>query len=57
MVEGFSMVLWLLLSVTAPAPADAEAAAARTDPPVKVWLNQDNHFQRGDKAQVNVKLG
>src|SRR5947207_11376336 len=26
------------------------------DPPVKVWLNHDHYFQRGDKARVNVKL-
>ena len=26
------------------------------DPPVKVWLNHDNYFQRGDKARVNVRL-
>src|SRR5712692_1219344 len=51
------MVLVLLLSLTAPAPAGAAAAVVRNDPPVKVWLNQDNHFQRGDKAHVNVKLG
>ena len=25
------------------------------DPPVKVWLNHDNYFQRGDKARVNVR--
>src|SRR5712692_11080500 len=51
------MVLVLLLSLTAPAPAGAAAAVVRSDPPLKVWLNQDNHFQRGDKAHVNVKLG
>src|SRR6266849_1749419 len=51
------MVLVLVLSLTAPAPVGAAAAVVRSDPPLKVWLNQDNHFQRGDKAHVNVKLG
>jgi len=30
--------------------------SATDDPPVKVWLNHDNYFQRGDKARVNVRL-
>src|SRR3989442_1841427 len=41
------MVLPLLLSLV---------VSATDDPPVKVWLNHDNYFQRGDKARVNVKL-
>src|SRR5437016_2584706 len=41
------MMLPLLLSLV---------VAATDDPPVKVWLNHDNYFQRGDKARVNVKL-
>ena len=41
------MILPLLLSLV----------VSRTDdPPVKVWLNHDNYFQRGDKARVNVRL-
>src|SRR5712691_13031081 len=51
------MVLLLLLSLAVPAPSGAGIPAVRNDPPVQVWLNQDNHFQRGDRAQVNVKLG
>jgi hypothetical protein len=41
------MMIPLLLSLVV-SPTD--------DPPVKVWLNHDNYFQRGDKARVNVKL-
>jgi len=41
------MMLPLLLSLVV-SPTD--------DPPVKVWLNHDNYFQRGDKARVNVRL-
>src|SRR5205823_5595997 len=41
------MMLPLLLSLV---------VAATDDPPVKVWLNHDNYFRRGDKARVNVKL-
>src|SRR5439155_22325055 len=41
------MMLPLLLSLV---------VSATDDPPVKVWLNHDNYFQRGDKARVNAKL-
>src|SRR6266496_3036004 len=41
------MMLPLLLSLV---------VSATDDPPVKVWLNHDNYFQRGDKARVNMKL-
>src|SRR5258708_3052435 len=41
------MMLPLLLSLVV-SPTD--------DPPVKVWLNHDNYFQRGDKARVNGRL-
>src|SRR5439155_612281 len=34
----------------------ALAVSTTDDPPVKVWLNHDNYFQRGDKARVNVRL-
>src|SRR5689334_9411925 len=51
------MMLALLLSVVVSSPAsNAGAAAFSDDPPVKVWLNHDNYFQRGDKARVNVRL-
>ena len=41
------MMLPLLLSLM---------VSTTDDPPVKVWLNHDNYFQRGDKARVNVRL-
>src|SRR5881409_2067653 len=41
------MMLPLLLSLV---------VSATDDPPVKVWLNHDNYFQRADKARVNVRL-
>ena len=41
------MMLPLLLSLV---------VSATDDPPVKVWLNHDNYFQRGDRARVNVRL-
>src|SRR5881628_2520449 len=41
------MMLPLLLSLV---------VSVTDDPPVKVWLNNDNYFQRGDKARVNVRL-
>src|SRR6058998_1009965 len=41
------MMLPLLLSLV---------VSVTDDPPVKVWLNHDNYFQRGDQARVNVRL-
>src|SRR5207245_3545786 len=52
------MMLALLVSLAGlPAPNAAVAAVRSDDPPVKVWLNNDNYFGRGDKARVNVRLG
>src|SRR4029077_4268172 len=51
------MMLALLVTlVGSPAPKPAVAAVRSDDPPVKVWLNKDNNFRRGDKARVNVRL-
>src|SRR5713101_3539373 len=51
------MLLPLLLLLAAPAESPAAATAVRNDdPPVKVWLDQEN-YRRGDKALVNVQLG
>src|SRR5713101_1641471 len=51
------MLLPLLLLFAAPATSPAAATAVRgDDPPVKVWLDQDN-YRRGDKAHLNIKLG
>src|SRR5437773_12129252 len=45
------MMLALAVSLALAAPA---AAAASDDPPIHVWLNQDNYFVRGDGAKVYV---
>src|SRR5881628_161864 len=51
------MMLALMASLLGAAPVTPAApAAANDDPPIKVWLNQDSYFQRGDKAKVHVKL-
>src|SRR5690349_20628244 len=51
------MMLALLLTLAgSPAPNAAVAAVRSDDPPVKVWLNNDNYFRRGDKARVNVRF-
>src|SRR3989441_3871679 len=52
------MMLALMVSLVASAAAPPERAAdaIRTDdPPIKVSLNQDNDFQRGDRARVKVR--
>jgi len=51
------MVLALMVSLVTAAPTGAAATGLRSDdPPVKVWLNQDNYFVQGDRARVNVKV-
>lgn len=30
--------------------------AAPPDPPIKLWINQDGYFERGDRARVHVRL-
>src|SRR5437870_2706454 len=50
------MVLALMVSLLASAPPDPAAEALRSDdPPIKVSLNQDNYFQRGDRARVKIR--
>ena len=48
------MVLALLISMagTALPLPNAGVAVRNDDPPVKVWLNHDSYFRRGDKARV-----
>ena len=46
------MMLALAVSLALAAPS---AAAAGDDPPIHVWLNQDNYFVRGDRAKVYVR--
>src|SRR5881396_1435467 len=49
------MMLALMASLLGAAPVTPAApTAASDDPPIKVWLNQDSYFQRGDKAKVHV---
>src|SRR2546427_4754112 len=51
------MVLALMVSLVTAAPTGGAATGLRSDdPPVKVWLNQDNYFVQGDRARVNVKV-
>jgi hypothetical protein len=51
------MLLALTVSLLGAAPlTPATPAMASDDPPIKVWLNQDGNFQRGDKAKVHVKV-
>ena len=49
------MSLVALLGTT-PLPPARPAAAQVTDPPIHVWLNSDNVFERGDRARVKFKL-
>src|SRR5207247_9422741 len=37
------------------APPDPASALRSDDPPIKVSLNQDNYFERGDRARVKVR--
>src|SRR5213594_1900725 len=46
------MMLALAVSLALAAPS---AAAASDDPPIHVWLNQENYFVRGDRAKVYVR--
>src|SRR2546428_798348 len=46
------MMLALAVSLALAAPS---AAVASDDPPIHVWLNQDNYFVRGDRAKVYVR--
>jgi hypothetical protein len=50
------LALMLSLPLLGSAPASPVAAARSDDPPVKVWLNQDSYFRRGDRARVKVRL-
>lgn len=49
------MYLALIASLLG-AATPATPAAQQDDPPVKIWLNQDSYFLRGDKARVNVRV-
>jgi hypothetical protein len=49
------MLIPLLVSLAA-APAPPRAHLRRDDPPIKVWLNNDNVFQQGDRATVKLRV-
>src|SRR5438093_10406592 len=49
------MVLALMVSLLASAPPDPASALRSDDPPIKVSLNQDNYFERGERARVKVR--
>src|SRR5438552_1818047 len=46
------MVLTLMVSLLASAPPEAIRS---DDPPIKVSLNQDNYFVRGDRARAKIR--
>src|SRR2546423_1283104 len=46
------MMLTLMVSLLASAPPEAIRS---DDPPIKVSLNQDNYFVRGDRARVKIR--
>src|SRR5256885_3740165 len=46
------MMLSLMVSLLAAAPPEAIRS---DDPPIKVSLNQDNYFVRGDRARVKIR--
>jgi hypothetical protein len=48
------MLATLLLSVLAPAPV-AVAPAASQDPPIRIEINNDRQFERGDRAKVKIR--
>jgi hypothetical protein len=48
------MLATLLLSILAPAPV-ALAPAATQDPPIRIELNNDRQFERGDRAKVKIR--
>jgi len=48
--------LMLLTTVLAPsASGPGPAAAQQDDPAVRIWLNDDGRYQRGDRVKVQVK--
>jgi Domain of unknown function (DUF4384) len=52
------MISALLLSLALGNPAQPVARANQAqgdDPAIRVWLNEDGRFQRGDRAKVQVR--
>ena len=41
--------------VVALAAGSGSPAAVTQDPPIRLWINEDRHFERGDRARVQVQ--
>ncbi len=41
--------------VAALAAGSGSPAAVTQDPPIRLWINEDRHFERGDRAKVQVQ--
>ncbi|MGH7629742.1 MAG: DUF4384 domain-containing protein, partial [Gemmatimonadales bacterium] len=54
MISAFWLSLTLGLAVQPVAPVSA-TQAGDDDPAIRVWLNEDGRFQRGDEAKVYVR--
>jgi len=53
-VSGGAMSLTLLLPILLAGEPAKPAAAATDDPPLRIWINNDGRFLRGDRARVHV---
>ena len=51
----FSSLLLSALVLTGPPGATTPAGVAQDDPAIRIWLNNDGRFERGDQAKVQVK--
>lgn len=51
----FSSLLLSALVLAGPPAAPARAAVSQDDPAIRIWLNNDGRFERGDQAKVKVK--
>jgi hypothetical protein len=49
------MYLTLLLPLLAAGGPVQPAAAIADDPPIRIWINNDGRFLRGDRAKVHVR--
>ena len=50
-----STLLLSALVLAGPAANPGPAAARQDDPAIRIWLNNDGRFERGDQAKVQVK--
>jgi uncharacterized membrane protein YgcG len=49
------MSITLLLPILLAGEPAKPAAAATDDPPIRIWINNDGRFVRGDRARVHVR--